>query len=191
MIVQIPLGFKDDIENMDQCDILFIASLTLFHHIYGTESYVELETPDIRSLVWQKIENDTHNLQSASLLKEFADKGWIEYGNGTEGIMVRICKPKFGGFYGSMGGCALIYKDASLSVELTDIRAIMKFCYLLGRLANVTANSDVYESRQQLKLPKSNKHKNVVVVPMVYIDQLTYDSTAPKKNRKLKNEESI
>ncbi len=194
MKVQIPLGFKEDVTNMDQCDILLIATLSLFHNVYGTDAYIELDTRDIRSIIYSKIEDHDVTMQSGTLLREFKEKGWLNYGKGVNGssVMVQINNEKFGGFRGKFAGCGLLYHDSSISAELTDVRAIMRFCYLLGRMANVTANADVYELRQDLVIPKTkNNYKNVIVVPNVYLDQLTYDDSAPKRNRKMKNEQSI
>jgi hypothetical protein len=177
-------------------DLLFAATLTIFAKMYGTKTFIEMESDDVKSLIWDK-----EVLLGISHLVRLEAQGLIQVARGLEGVLTFRFHPDL-----KIKHTASANNDGTIKIELKDPKTISLCYYLLGRLAFIRETGtqkdiviyqnkyDASEGKHALnmaavkkkhpdmptgkrkyvrKKPVENKAKTRLnVIPTIYMDQI-------------------
>lgn len=177
-------------------DLLFAATLTIFAKMYGTKTFIEMESDDVKSLIWDK-----EALLGISHLLRLEAQGLIQIARGLDEVVTFRFHPDL-----KIKHAASANNDGTIKIELQDPKTISLCYYLLGRLGHVRENGtqkdiviypnkyDAIEGKHALNMEKVKKkhpdmptgkrkyvrkkpsqskaNSRLNVIPTIYMDQI-------------------
>ncbi len=113
-------------------DLIFVAVTAIFAKMYGAKTFLEMESDDVKCIIWDK-----PVLYSINHLHRLADQGVIQVAKGLDYIETYRFNPSL-----QIKRPASYENGEAIKIELKELKSIMVFSYLLGRLADIRVNEN-------------------------------------------------